>query len=536
MLFGVLLFVAGPLLASSDPAADSVVVVLNGNDPDSLAIGRYYAERRGIPEANLVSLDAPLEETITLREYVDRIHNPLLDALLERDWITGVKQPEPDRYGRNRLLAVVHRVSYLVTIRGIPLRFHDDAELLASASEKIPKSMRHNRASVDSELALMAAPADLSMAAFVANPYFDKPSASEADAHRVIRVCRLDGPERRDVIRLIDRSLEAEAEGLMGRAYVDSGGPHKNGNSWFEAVRDLAEAAHFDTDFEGSRKTFNFSDRLDAPAIYMGWYRQNAYGPWERPRWSVPPGAIGFHLHSFSGTTVRSASRGWLGPLIRQGYAATFGNVFEPYLEYTHRPQIVLEQLLRGARFGDAVNRANPVLSWQTVAIGDPLYRPFRVGLDAQLAHARDLKFGAYAVIREVNRLVAADKPDTALREARARFKEAPSLPLALRLSELLEASGEPGKAEKILQPIRYINRFSLEEVVLGQKIADRLHGVGASAFAVDLYEKLLEGDRLPRSLRLTLLEQGAAVATESMQRGLAAQWRAEAQRLHEAK
>ena len=68
-----------------------VIVVVNRNDPDSLAIGQYYAKQRGIPEANIVQLSTSTEETITVTEYVETIANPLLNALLDNDWVKGVK-------------------------------------------------------------------------------------------------------------------------------------------------------------------------------------------------------------------------------------------------------------------------------------------------------------------------------------------------------------------------------------------------------------------------------------------------------------
>ena len=516
-------------VAASD-LADSVVIVVNANDPDSLSIGSYYSRQRGIPEENIIALDAPTKETVSLRTYVDRIHNPLLEALMERGWITGVKRGEKDVYGRDRLVAVVHEISYLVTVRGIPLRFKNDPELIDRSPTKFPPVVQHNRAAVDSELALLPAPPDLSMTGFIPSPYFNKAGASASDAHRVIKVSRLDGPTRGDVIRLIDRTLEAEATGLMGRAYIDSGGPHAKGDAWFEAARDLAEAAYFETDFEGSKRAISFSDRLDAPAIYMGWYRRRAHGPWKLPEWSVPPGAIGFHLHSFSATTVRSADRDWLGPLVRQGYCAMLGNVFEPYLQFTHRPQVFLQHLLAGGNFGDAIAKANPVLSWQTMAIGDPLYRPFQVGLDEQLAATERSAWSSYVDLRLIQRLLAEDRPEAALEAARSRFAKEPSLPLAYRLSKLFEADGQTKAAGEVLNFTRYLNVFALDEVALVQRIADQLHQFGKSGLALDLYQKMLAERNLPKGLREAVLRGGATVAREAGKQSLASKWSRELQ------
>ena len=304
--------------------ADSVVIVVNGNDPDSVSIGRHYAQAREIPFENIIELKTSTKETITLPEYVETINNPLLDELLKREWISGVKSSHQDRYGRERLAVAVHKIRYLVTIRGVPLRIANAPDLLESNLDQLPKILRVNRAAVDAELALLPAPPSLSMTALMPNPFFERKAVSDSDANRIIRVSRLDGPTKGDVIRLIDRTLEAEKTGLIGRAYIDAGGPHKAGDEWINEAGDLAKAAYFDTEFETTKRPRGYQDRLDAPAIYIGWYQRHAYGPWREAHWSVPPGAIAYHLHSYSATTVRSASKAWVGPFVAQGYCATF--------------------------------------------------------------------------------------------------------------------------------------------------------------------------------------------------------------------
>ena len=58
-----------------------------------------------------------------------------------------------------------------------------------------------------------------------------------------------------------------------------------------------------------------------------------------------------------------------------------------------------------------------PSLSWQSVAIGDPLYRPFKVGLREQLKQSSDKVFGIYANIREINRILAEEGIEEAREE-----------------------------------------------------------------------------------------------------------------------
>ena len=58
--------------------AERVVIVANSNDPESVELARYYADRRDIPRANIVSLDLPAGEEIDWHQYVERLYSPLV--------------------------------------------------------------------------------------------------------------------------------------------------------------------------------------------------------------------------------------------------------------------------------------------------------------------------------------------------------------------------------------------------------------------------------------------------------------------------
>jgi uncharacterized protein (TIGR03790 family) len=531
-LIGIVCICAVALVRLAAGEADNVVVLVNASDSGSADIAKYYTEKRGIPSENIIALKMPTKETVTVREFVDTIYNPLLNALIDQKWMNAVKATGRDSVGRERVSIATHHISYLVTTRGVPLRIANDPALLETNLEQLPKQFQVNNGSVDGELALLASPANLPMTAFVPNPLFSNMKPTRLDAKRVIRVSRLDGPSVESVTKLIDRSLQAEAEGLMGRAYFDIGGPHAKGDEWMNAAAGLAVKASFDTDFEKTKRPMDGRDRYDAPAIYMGWYRQNAYGPWRAAKWSVPPGAIGFHLHSFSATTVRSTSQGWLGAFVNQGYCATVGNVYEPYLEYTHHPHKLLGALLDGHTFGEAAMFSNPALSWQGVAIGDPLYRPFKVGLDAQLQDSMETSFSAYLCLRQINRLEAKGQADEALSFARTQFVRQPSLPLAYKLAKLYAAKGESQKAVEALRVVRYMTVFSNEEVVLVQKIANFLNKHNESELAFDLYKKLIDQKGQEKALRISLLQGGAKIALSEGEASLSSNWTLTARKL----
>jgi uncharacterized protein (TIGR03790 family) len=505
--------------------ASRVVVLVNSNDPKSIELGQYYAQQRGIPLANVIELPLSAAETISWREYVDSLHNPLLNQLLADGWIRGVKGLEVDAVGRENMALAVHSIHYLVSMRGVPLRIAHAAEFALNGGAEIPAALRFNRAAVDSELTLLLAPANAATLAFVPNPYFQQSNPSAHAKARVIPVSRLDGPKSSDVVRLIDRSLLGEAQGLMGRAYIDLGGPHKKGDVWLEAAGDAAKAAFFDTDFERTGRAMGDLDRFDAPAIYMGWYRAHADGPWREPRWTVPVGAIGFHLHSFSAASVRDVKRGWLAAFIAQGYCATVGNVYEPYLEYSHRPDLLLQNLLAGHSFGEAILYSLPVFSWAGVAIGDPLYRPFKLGLSQQLAQAQDSQADPYLILRQLNRIQLQSGDAAALQFARQQFSHNPSLALAYRLAQLYQASGQNAAAVDALRIVGYMTVFAADERVLVQQIAELLQQIERPKLALSLYQRLLQSPSLNSKLRLQLLDSGRQLAQLMGERQLAAHW-----------
>jgi len=116
---------------------------------------------------------------------------------------------------------------------------------------------------------------------------------------------------------------------------------------------------------------------LTDTAFYLGWYTQTADGPFLNSAFKVRPGAIACHIHSFSATTIRNGKDYWCGPLLAKGACAVLGNVYEPFLSLTTHLDTFTGRLLSGRNLGEAAWGATQVLSWMTVILGDPLYRPF---------------------------------------------------------------------------------------------------------------------------------------------------------------
>ena len=69
------------------PAPANVLVLANSRDPDSLALARHYLAARGVPEANLVALPLPTEETISRAQFTAELWEPLTDWLRAQQWV-----------------------------------------------------------------------------------------------------------------------------------------------------------------------------------------------------------------------------------------------------------------------------------------------------------------------------------------------------------------------------------------------------------------------------------------------------------------
>lgn len=515
---GVRMPAAGPPAATSPKAGDlaaSVVILANARQPDSVRLAEFYAGKRGVPAANIIALPLPEAEDITWREFIDQVYQPLQDELYHRGWLEGTATSLLDKLGRRRYAFTGHRLSYLVVCRGVPLRIYNDPTLLDEMnSRQIVPPFNRNEAAVDSELSLLAQ-SGTEIAGMVPNPLFANEHPSPLDTGMVVKVSRLDGPTFNSARQLVTSALEGESRGLLGRYYVDFKGPHPDGDEWLGSVLTQLQDLGFDGDVDRNDGTFGADARFDAPVLYFGWYAGDLNGPFAAPDFLFPPGAIAMHIHSFSARTLRSASAGWCGPFVARGVAATVGNVFEPYLQFTHRPNLLLLALSHGRTFGDAAYYALPTLSWQAVAIGDPLYRPFKVSLEEQEQAAASLPpaLAPYAVIRRANLLLRRNERAAALAALQAGLKEQPDRALAITLARLQLAGGEEKAAIGTLGLAAALPRFQAPEWPLAREIAGLLAAHDARPAALQVYAALVRTRAPTPEAQRTLLTEARAAA-----------------------
>lgn len=492
----------------------SVVVVANANEEASVELAEYYAEKRGIHPGNIISLPMPQEETLSGMDFVETVWDPLLEALIEDEWIRGSFGSGRDDFTRRRVLVYGHRIGALVLCKGVPLRVaHEDLFFSEQDTKRLPKPFQTTRASVDSELALLPG-GEYPLAGPVRNPVFGRAEPPGFALDKVLRVSRLDGPTYASARRMVDSALDAELNGLMGRAYVDLGGPHQNGDAWLEEIASMLEKTDYSLDVDRGRPVIQAAARFDAPALYFGWYSRSIAGAWKDLSVVVPPGAIAFHIHSFSATTLRKRDEGWSGPLVSRGVAATVGNVYEPYLEGTHNPVAFLGALLEGKTLAEAALRSNRFLSWQTILLGDPLYRPFAVSLEEQIAEEETSRpFFQYAAVREMNRIAREQGAAAAADYGKKAFYRSPGYAIGLAAARRLRLDGRAVEALDLLAPFRHSTMAAPDEIAVVVGIAREFDELGDTASALRLLEGLADSPGAPLALQISVLETAREVA-----------------------
>jgi tetratricopeptide (TPR) repeat protein len=209
------------------------------------------------------------------------------------------------------------------------------------------------------------------------------------------------------------------------------------------------------------------------------------------------PGAFAYHLHSSSAVTLRSTNQFWAGPLLAKGATCTMGCVNEPYLAGTPNVPVFLSRLIAGGfTFGEAAWAAQPVLSWQTTVVGDPLYRPFArepSELHAKFARTHD------PLIEWANlRIVDLGLVHGATIAKSAAFLEAipattNSAVLTEKLADLYEMQGKPSSAIQTFQRALTLNPSPEQRIRIRLTLGEKLMAQNREADAIENYKQLLK-------------------------------------------
>lgn len=409
-----------------------VVVVYNRLSPGSKAVADHYADKRAVPADQVIGLEVGTDDNISRADYRRQIQEPLLKELTGRglvEFATDIVPARNGHPGRVRYQARASKVRYILLCHGVPFRILPDPGYNPKRDDEMvdthPAHLRTDGASVDGELALLPVLGQYPLYGPAANRLATTTNAAQINpVNGVFMVTRLDGPTSEIAKGLVDKALVAERDGLNGRAFFDlrniTSGGYATGDRWITNAASAAKRAGFETVVDNRPEIIGIGFPFAQVALYAGWYDSEAKGVFELPANEFMPGAIAYHLHSFSAQHLRDASARWVGPLLAKGAAVTLGCIDEPYLEITPNIGVFFERLMDNQfTVGEAALACQVFLSWHNVVIGDPLYRPFgKSVLELEAQHlASGNPLAAWAQVRKVNSYLLAGRDAEVLRD-----------------------------------------------------------------------------------------------------------------------
>jgi uncharacterized protein (TIGR03790 family) len=504
-VFALLVAASGANLRAADSGNDAVVVY-NSRMPESKSVAEYYAQRRSVPKDQIFGFAMTTNEEMSRVEFRDALQNPLAKALEENHlWHIGSTiVPATTNKPRHVEWRVTQsKFRYLTLCYGIPLRIAEAANIHEEGYENLRPELRRNVAAVDSELALLPMnETKLPIGGPLRNwTYGVTNTALLHPTNGILMVARLDGPSAAIARGLVDKALEAESNGLWGRAYFDTRNTSepgmKQGDDWIRGAAEICRRLGFETVVDTNGATFPADFPMSQIAVYMGWYAEHACGPFAEPKVEFMPGAFAYHLHSFSADSVRSTTLRWVGPLLAKGATATMGCVAEPYLAGTPDLAIFAARFFyQGFSFGEAACASQPVLSWQTTVVGDPLYRPFGKNPDVQHQEMvqQKSKFADWSWLRLVNMNLANGKSPA---ELVAVLEQLPlrkqSSILSEKLGDLYAEQGKPASSVHAYEEALNLNPTQQQRIRVTLELGEKLRALNKEEEAYDFYTALLK-------------------------------------------
>lgn len=341
-MWWVTILIAHQVWAGGGPL--QTLVIVNDNETQSLAIGRYYAAQRGIPDAHILHLNIPDTAIIRLNDYGSQILTPTLAFLAEHDLADQIS-------------------TFVFTFRR-PYRVRT-----AGQENGITSAFYYGFKNYTSSPDCQLVPAG-------ENTYAGSETAftpDNAEGYRLSAILTLDTLAEAQTI--IDRSLAADYTRPAGTAYALYTSDSFRNVRWpqFDESQFLQRLVKSDIQTE-----FRFSDFLFSESNVLSCVTGLAQPPFISSNDFVP-GAIADHVTSFGGLIDPVANQTSAKEWLRAGCVGTYGTVVEP-CNFTNKFPAASTHYYyaRGFSMGESYYQglSHP---YQGIVLGDPLCQPFAV-------------------------------------------------------------------------------------------------------------------------------------------------------------
>ncbi len=380
-----------------------VLIIANGDIPESVELAEYYCSKRNVPESNILKLPLKKELTyaISRKDYNEKIAKPVRKRIYDHPGsdrikcivtlygvpvkVSGRGVREKDKPLLNEVSAKLRDKIKLVgllkqnksTSAEIQLKKHqNELKLLEMRVDKLKG--KETDAALDSELSLVLYD-DYPLYRWRKNKlanlalYYD---------FKTMMTSRIDGPDIDICRRIIDDSVKAENKGPEGNVYIDIGfdktisksKAYDDFDEHLKAAAEMFKEKGFEVKTETTQQLFQPGNCPDT-LFYTGWYKLQKYVD----AFDFVPGSVGYHIASLEATDLRNPdSTEWCPAMLKDGVTATIGAVAEPYLIAFPKPEAFFQELIEGKTLAESYYRTKPFNSWRMMLIGDPLYRPFK--------------------------------------------------------------------------------------------------------------------------------------------------------------
>jgi uncharacterized protein (TIGR03790 family) len=354
LLWGFVLF--GPA-ALGGGSGLNVVVVVNQNSTNSVQLGNYYCEKRGVPPQNLLRVNWSGSVTDWTRTNLDTVLRAPLNAMLTSRQLSN-------------------QIDFIVLSMDLPYRVNENTGATTTSGYNSTTAALHYGFKPDG---CSTCPANLpscnlppesasayagSEGIFRASP----PISTTSNSWLVMMITASNLPQAKAIV---DRGVLADYSFPTQRVYLAKS---------FDLIRSIRhetfDDAVFDTRLRGypAVRSTNISSTAGLGAL-LGF--QNGVQFFTMPTNTFVPGAMADDLTSYSGDLFSSPDHVRVLDFINAGATAGYGTVVEPcaYLEKFPSPRNYFYQS-RGFSIAECYYQSvtNP---YQGIMVGEPLAAPF---------------------------------------------------------------------------------------------------------------------------------------------------------------
>jgi uncharacterized protein (TIGR03790 family) len=327
----------------------NVVVVVNQNSTNSVQLGNYYCERRGVPPQNLLRITNWTGGSVewTTSDFTNSLVNPLLSMLSSR--------------------GLTNQIDYVVLSMDFPYR-------VAQSGAQSGKN------STTTALFYGFKPDDLGNSCSLPTASSNSYAGSEGIFRQTSPVT---AGSNSWLVTMLTSSNLAQAKAIIDRSTAGNG-TFPTQTVWLAKTTDLPRNVRyleFDNTIFDARVAGDFSiqrTNLDSPyglTNLLGY--QTGLGGFNILSNALVPGAIADSLTSFAGMLYENTGQTTLLAFMNAGACGSYGTVVEPcnYLQKFPSPQVYFYQA-RGFSLAECYYQSL-VNSYQGLIVGEPLAAPF---------------------------------------------------------------------------------------------------------------------------------------------------------------